>query len=171
MSKSLGNYVGITEPPDQIYGKIMSIPDELMDEYYRLATSLATEEINDILEKVKKGKLHPRDAKMRLAREIVSTYYADEAAQKAEEKFRQVFQKGEMPSEMPAFQFEAPAVLVTVMASTGLASSKSEARRLIQQGGVKINGETVGSIELELEPNKEIVLQVGKRKFARVSIN
>ncbi len=171
MSKSLGNYVGITEPPDQIYGKIMSIPDELMDEYYRLATSLSTEEINDTLGEVNKGKLHPRDAKMRLAREIVSTYHTGEAAQKAEEKFRQVFQKGEMPSEMPAFQFEAPAGLVTVMVSAGLASSKSEARRLIRQGGVKINGETVDSIELELEPDKEMVLQVGKRKFARISIN
>ncbi len=173
MSKSLGNYIGLTEPADQIYGKVMSIADNLMDEYYRLATRIPSSEVDSILGDVRAGKLHPRDAKMRLAREIVALYHGYEAAKQAENNFKQVFQKGEMPSEMQAFQFEGPAGIVTIMVDSGLAPSKSEARRLIKQGGVKINGETVDAIDLELEKSndsEEIIIQVGKRKFARVQI-
>ncbi len=174
MSKSLNNYIGLTEPADQIYGKAMSIPDSLMEEYYRLATTLSSAEIDSILEGVKSGKIHPRNAKMRLAREIVALYHGDQAAGKAEENFMQVFQKGKMPSEMELFQFNSPAGIVSVLVDSGLAASKSEARRLIQQGGVKINGERVSSVDLELEgdnKNEEKVIQVGKRKFARVKVN
>ncbi|MFO7951251.1 MAG: tyrosine--tRNA ligase [Bacillota bacterium] len=174
MSKSLGNYIGLTETPAQIYGKAMSIADDLMEEYYRLATTLSSGEVNFILEDIKNGNLHPRDAKMRLAREIVSLYHGADAAKKAEENFKQVFQKGEMPEEMQVFEFEAPAEIVPVMVESGLASSKSEARRLIKQGGVKINGETVSAIDLTLDQDKGedgLVLQVGKRKFARVKID
>lgn len=170
MSKSLGNYVGITEEPDQIYGKIMSISDDLMSEYYRLATSLPATEIKNILTQVENNEMHPRDAKMRLAREIVTLYHGDIKANKAEQQFQQVFQKKEMPSEMNAFSYNAPAGIVKVMVEAGLASSKSEARRLIQQKGVKIDGETVSSIDLELADKKEQVIQVGKRRFARVTI-
>jgi len=173
MSKSLGNYIGLTEPPDQIYGKAMSIPDDLMEEYFRLATTIPTQEINSILEEVTGGKLHPRDAKMRLARELVALYHGAGPAKEAEENFKQVFQKGQMPSEMEAFIFESPAGLVSVMVDAGLAPSKSEARRLIKQGGVKIDGETANAIDLELQKNKdekEHIIQVGKRKFARVRI-
>ncbi len=174
MSKSLGNYIGLTEPADQIYGKAMSIPDNLMEEYYRLATTLPSAEIDSILAGVKGGKIHPRDAKMRLAREIVGLYHGSQSASDAEENFKQVFQKGEIPSEMESFQFGSPAGIVSIMVDTGLASSRSEAKRLIQQGGVKINGETVNSIDLELKAgtdNEDRVIQVGKRKFARVNIN
>ncbi len=173
MSKSLGNYIGLTEPPDQIYGKAMSIPDDLMEEYFRLATTLPGSEIDTILKNVQEGEMHPRDAKMRLARELVALYHGGRASEKAEENFKQVFQKGQMPSEMEAFKFESPAVLVSIMVDAGLAPSKSEARRLIKQGGVKIDGETVGSIDRELQKNKddkEHIIQVGKRKFARVRI-
>ena len=170
MSKSLGNYVGITEEADQIYGKIMSISDDLMPEYYRLATSLSTSEVNAILEQIESNNIHPRDAKMRLAREIVSLYHGHSKAEEAEKQFKQVFQKKEMPSEMDAFSYNAPAGIVKVMVESGLASSKSEARRLIQQNGVKIDGETVGSTDLELTDKKEQVIQVGKRRFARVKI-
>lgn len=168
MSKSLGNYVGITEEPDQIYGKIMSISDNLMPEYYHLATSLPTSEINTILEQIKNNSIHPRDAKMRLAREIVSLYHGHSKAEEAEKQFKQVFQKKEMPSEMDAYTYNAPVGIVKVMVESGLASSKSEARRLIEQNGVKIDGETVSSIDLELTDKKEQVVQVGKRRFARV---
>ncbi len=174
MSKSLGNYIGLTEPADQIYGKAMSIPDNLMEEYYRLATTLPSAEIDSILAGVKGGKIHPRDAKMRLAREIVGLYHGSQSASDAEENFKQVFQKGEIPSEMESFQFGSPAGIVSIMVDTGLASSRSEAKRLIQQGGVKINGETVNSIDLELKAgtdNEDRVIQVGKRKFARVNFN
>ncbi|MGM0652292.1 MAG: tyrosine--tRNA ligase [Bacillota bacterium] len=170
MSKSLGNYVGITEEPDQIYGKIMSISDDLMAEYYRLATSLPGDEITSILNQVESNDIHPRDAKMRLAREVVSLYHGDSKAEEAERQFQQVFQKKEMPSEMSVFNYNAPAWIVNVLVDSGLAPSKNEARRLIQQNGVKIDGETVSSIDLELTEKKEQVIQVGKRRFARVII-
>lgn len=170
MSKSLGNYIGINESPDQIYGKAMSISDDAMPEYFRLATTLPSAEVNSILNDLENGKIHPRDVKMRLAREIVSLYHDSRAAKVAEEQFRQVFQKRGMPSEMSSYEFTAPVNIVAVMVDSGLAPSKSEARRLIQQNGVKIDGETVGSIDLELTEKKEQVLKVGKRKFARISI-
>ncbi len=170
MSKSLGNYIGITEPADQIYGKVMSIGDNLMDEYYRLATSLSTAEVNAIIEGVKNSSIHPRDAKMRLAKEIVALYHGSEAAEEAETQFKQVFQKREMPSEMASFSYTAPAAIINVMVESNLAASKSEARRLVEQKGVKIDGATVESIDLKLKEKKEQVIQVGKRKFARVVI-
>ncbi len=170
MSKSLGNYIGITETPDQIYGKVMSIADDLMPEYFRLATSLPGEEVNSILEGLKSKSIHPRDAKMRLAREIVILYHDNTAAEEAEAQFKQVFQKREMPNEMDSFKCAAPAGVTGVMVDSGLVSSKSEARRLIQQNGVKINGSTVESIDLQLSEKKEHIIQVGKRKFVRVII-
>ena len=170
MSKSLGNYIGITEPADEIYGKTMSIADHLMPEYYRLATALPAAEINAILDGIKNEKIHPRDAKMRLAREIVTLYHGSQAGKDAEERFQQVFQRGQLSVEMPSFAYGAPTGIVDVMVNAGLASSKSEARRLIGQNGVKINGETVGSSDLELAQSGEMVIQVGKRKFARVTI-
>jgi len=170
MSKSLGNYIGINESPDQIYGKAMSISDDAMPEYFRLATTLPTAEVNSILNNLENGKLHPRDVKMRLAREIVSLYHSSQAAKDAEEQFKQVFQKKGMPSEMSAYAFTAPVDIITVMVNAELASTKSEARRLIQQKGVKLDGETVGSIDIILTEKIEKVLQVGKRKFARINI-
>lgn len=171
MSKSLGNYIGITEEPDQIYGKAMSIADDLMPEYYNLATALPPAEVSSILAEVKSGKLHPRDAKMRLAREIVALYHGQQAAESAEERFKQVFQKGQIPEEMPTFKYSAPANIIDVLVGSGLTPSKSEARRMIQQNGVKLDGETVASIDLQLSDNQEQVLQVGKRKFARIKVN
>ncbi len=171
MSKSLGNYIGITEAPDQIFGKVMSIADDQMAEYYHLATSLTTEEVASILNSVKNNSLHPRDAKMRLAREIVSLYYGSQAAEEAEVQFKQVFQKREMPSKMDSYQYTAPAGIIKVMVDSGLASSKSEARRLVEQNGVKIDGKTVDSIDLELTEKKEQIIQVGKRRFARIVIS
>ncbi len=170
MSKSLGNYIGITELADEIYGKTMSIADHLMPEYYRLATALPAAEINAILDGIKNEKVHPRDAKMRLAREIVTLYHGSQTGKDAEERFKQVFQRGQLPSEMPSFAYAAPTGIVDVLVNVGLAPSKSEARRLIGQSGVKINGETVGSSDLELDQFGEMVIQVGKRKFARVTI-
>ncbi len=170
MSKSLGNYIGITEPAEDIYGKAMSISDDLMPEYYHLATALSSDEVSNILAGIQNETVHPRDAKMRLAREIVTLYHGSQAAKDAEERFKQVFQKGQIPGEMPAFTFTASIGIIDVMVDAGLASSKSEARRLVQQNGVKINGETVGSIDLKLSKTGEVVIQVGKRKFARIVI-
>jgi tyrosyl-tRNA synthetase len=171
MSKSLGNYIGITEPPEEIYGKAMSISDQIMPEYYRLATALSTDEVNSVLDGVKNGSIHPRDAKMRLAREIVALYHGKQAAAEAENRFKQVFQKGQIPEEMPTFGYESPAGIIEIMTGSGLAASKSEARRLIQQNGVKIDGETVSSADLKLSQPGEAVIQVGKRKFARITVS
>jgi tyrosyl-tRNA synthetase len=168
MSKSLGNYIGITEPPGEIYGKAMSIADEIMPEYFHLATSLSTTEVAAILKDLEEGQLHPRDAKMRLAREIVTLYHSPDAATEAEEQFRQIFQKGEMPEEIPSFAFKAPSGIIYLMVTTGLASSNSDARRLIQQGGVKVNGEKVDSSDLKYKHPEELIMQVGKRKYARI---
>jgi tyrosyl-tRNA synthetase len=171
MSKSLGNYIGITEPPGEIYGKTMSIADDLMPEYYRLATALSGSEVDALLEQLNAGSVHPRDAKMRLAREIVALYHGEAAALEAEEGFKKVFQKGEMPSEMATFSFTAPISLVDLMLKAGLSSSKSEARRLIEQNGVKINSETVSDIACHINQAGQHVVQVGKRKFARIDIS
>jgi tyrosyl-tRNA synthetase len=170
MSKSLGNYIGITEPATEIYGKAMSISDDLMPEYYKLATSLSSAVVKDIILSIDKGNLHPRDAKMRLAREIVTLYHGAPAAAEAEKVFRQVFQRGELPTEIAAFHFNQPIGIVDLMVKTELAPSKNEARRLIQQNGVKINSETINKIDLELTGNADFIIQVGKRKFARVTL-
>jgi tyrosyl-tRNA synthetase len=170
MSKSLGNYIGITEKPEEIYGKVMSLADKLMPEYYNLGTALSSAEVKKILNQVEKGDLHPRDAKMRLAREIVTLYHGSKAALEAEKQFKLVFQKKEMPEEMPSHEYSGSVPLVVLLAETGMASSKSEARRLIQQRGVKINGETAGDIDADLDQRGEFVIQVGKRKFARIVI-
>ena len=170
MSKSLGNYIGINEPPEEIYGKVMSIPDEIMPDYFHLATALNAAEAGRIVEDIRSGRLHPRDAKMRLAREIVGLYHGQDAAARAEENFKQVFQRGEMPAEMPLFRVDAASSpdLVSLLVRTKLASSKSEARRLIRQGGVRVNGEQVEKIDARVQTAGELILQVGKRKFARI---
>lgn len=171
MSKSLGNYVGIAEPPAEIYGKIMSIADEIMPEYYRLATTLKPEQVEKVIAGLKEGTLHPRDAKMRLAREIVTLYHGAVAAGEAEAHFQKVFQKREIPREIPRYEFKLsadPVSLVSLLVNTGLVSSNSEARRLIQQGGVRINGRQARLIDQTFAQKEELVLQVGKRKFARV---
>ena len=170
MSKSLGNYIGITEPAEEIYGKTMSVSDEVMPEYFRLATTLSSQEVKSIMQSLSSGKLHPRDAKMRLAKEITSLYHGEQAALVAEEKFRQVFQKGNLPDEMPEYTASAPAQIVEILCCLQLAPSKSEARRLISQGGVKIDGRTVRSAGLELVQAGEMVIQVGKRRFARLKL-
>ena len=149
-----GNYIGITEPPEEIYGKTMSIADEIMPEYFRLATSFSLREAEEIIADLKTGRLHPRDAKMRLAREIVTLYHGADAAARAEEAFKRVFQKGELPADMPVLQLgpDGPFELILIMVKAGMASSNSEARRLIQQGGVKVDGTVVDSIDRKLNP-------------------
>ncbi|MBC7252163.1 MAG: tyrosine--tRNA ligase [Anaerolineae bacterium] len=168
MSKSTGNYIGIDEPPEQMYGKVMSIPDHAMSNYFNLVTRWTPAEIARIEADLKSGKLHPRDAKMKLAWEIVSIFHGDEAADAAEAHFRKVFQERELPSEMPTITVTEPVNIVDLMAQTGLAKSKSAARRLIQQGGVRLNGERVEDVNTMIEVADEAVLQVGRRKFVKL---
>jgi len=168
MSKSTGNHIGIDEPPEQMYGKVMSLPDHAMIDYYTLVTRFTPDEIATINHGLADGSVHPRDAKMQLAREIVSIFHGDEAADQAERHFRTVFQERELPPEMPAYPMESPTNIVNLLADSGLAKSKSEARRLIQQGGVRLDGEKVKSIEQVIDIQEEAVLQVGRRKFTKL---
>jgi len=168
MSKSTGNYIGIDEPPEQMYGKVMSLPDQAMSNYFNLVTRWTPAEIARIEADLKSGTLHPRDAKMKLAREIVSIFHGDAAAEAAESHFRTVFQKRELPPDMPAFTVSGPVNVVELLTQSGLAKSKSAARRLIQQGGVRLDGERVPDISTVIEVTDEAVLQVGRRRFIRL---
>jgi tyrosyl-tRNA synthetase len=168
MSKSTGNYIGIDEPPEEMYGKVMSLPDHVMLDYFMLVTRYTPDQIAPIKKGLDDGSLHPRDVKMELAREIVSIFHGDEAAQTAEEHFRTVFQERDLPSDMPEYAIDGPTNIIDLLAASGLTSSKGEARRLIQQGGVRLDGEKIGSIEDVVTIEDEAVLQVGKRKFVRL---
>jgi len=169
MSKSTGNYIGINEPPEQQYGKVMSIPDEAMMQYYKLVTRFEPPQVAQIEADLKSGRLHPRDAKMQLAREIVSIFHGDEAAARAEEHFKTVFQQRELPPDMPEHPLSGPINIVDLMHTAGLVGSKREARRLIQQHGVKLDGRVVESPDTLVEPGQAEVLQVGRRRFLRLT--
>lgn len=168
MSKSTGNYIGIDEPPAEMYGKVMSLPDHVMLDYFTLVTRYTPDQISPIREGLADGSLHPRDVKMELAREIVSAFHGDAGAEEAEQHFRTVFQEKELPPNMPSYTLEGPANIVDLLADSGLTQSKGEARRLIQQGGVRLDGEKVSSIDEVVAVEEEAVLQVGKRKFLKL---
>ncbi|WP_258359974.1 tyrosine--tRNA ligase [Moorella sulfitireducens (nom. illeg.)] len=172
MSKSLGNYIGINEPAKEMYGKTMSLPDELMLTYFELVTTVSLEELETIKQGLASGYLHPRDVKMRLAREIVSLYHSEEAAREAEKEFRQVFQLGDLPEEMPEVTVSDTRMwLPRLMVQAGLAPSTSEARRLIRQGAVKLDGARLDDPDTEINVQDGAVLQAGKRKFARLRLS
>lgn len=168
MSKSLGNYIGVNDPPDEMYGKVMSIPDEIMLEYYKLATDLEHRELEKIAENLKEGRVNPRDLKMRLAREIVKLYHGSDEALKAEEKFIRIFQKKDLPDEIPIFEVNDEKIwLPKLITLVGFSSSNSEALRMLKQGAVKINGEKIIDAT-DIEIRSPFILQVGKRKFVKV---
>ena len=176
MSKSLGNYVGITEPPNDMFGKIMSIPDNLMSQYFELCTDVPMPEIRGIESGLASGKLHPMDMKKRLAREIVAIYHGAEAAAEAQAEFERVFSARELPSEIPSSRILisdlqngriwAPRLLTM----TGTAASNSEARRLIAGGAVSLDGQKVTDPNAEVEVKEGQVLKVGKLRFARIHL-
>lgn len=168
MGKSLGNYIGINEPPETMYGKTMSIPDTAMRAWMDLLTRWTPQEIAAIEAQVQSGSLHPRDAKMQLARELVSIFHGDEAAQLAADHFRRVYQEREQPSEMPVVALTQPTNIIELMTSAGLASSKSEARRLVQQNAVRLDDQTITAADFVVEPKDGAVLNVGKHKFVRL---
>ncbi len=160
MSKSLGNYIGLTEPPEQVYGKTMSIPDGLILKYVRLVSGLAPEEQEQVLD------MKPRDAKAALAKQLVKRLHGEAAAESAEEDFNVKFRKREMPEEIEEREITR-GDLVGALIETGLAKSGGDARRLVEQGGVRINGDKVG---LEATLRNGDVLQVGKRNFVRIRL-
>ncbi|MGN7940244.1 tyrosine--tRNA ligase [Virgibacillus sp. 6R] len=172
MSKSKKNYIGIDESPQEMYGKSMSIPDELMDKYFELITDFSPEQIRDIKEQMKTGVLHPRDAKMLLSKTIVRMYHGIEEANKAEQHFISVFQKGDIPKEIPviSWQGQREMSIIDFLVELKLFTSKSEARRMIENRGVKLNGKTVEDTKFQVNIIDELIVQVGKRKFVKIKI-
>ncbi|MBC7324415.1 MAG: tyrosine--tRNA ligase, partial [Moorella sp. (in: Bacteria)] len=155
----------------EMYGKTMSLPDELMLTYFELVTAVPLEELEAIRQGLADGSLHPRDVKMRLAREIVTLYHGATAAREAEREFRQVFQQGDLPEEMPEVTVsESRMWLPRLMVQAGLAPSTSEARRLIRQGAVKLDGARQSDPDAEIDVRDGAVIQAGKRKFVRLRL-
>lgn len=168
MSKSLNNYIGITESPKDIFGKTMSIPDTLILKFFELTTELSLEEIEKIKESLEKGE-NPRNLKVRLAKELVTLYHSSKAATDAEQEFANMFQKKQLPDVIEEKKLKKSKwPILDLLAETGLAASKGEARRLIEQGGVRVDEEKVSSITEEIDISGGKLLQVGKRKWLRV---
>lgn len=171
MSKSLGNYIGITESPKEIFGKIMSISDDLMWRYYNLVSLKSVDEIQTLKQMVNEG-TNPRDIKIELAKEIIARFHSADDAQKAHDDFIQQFQKNQVPDDIPEYQYDLSRglSLAQLMKEAGLVASTSDALRLIKQGGVKIDGEKVADSKDSFPEQGEFVLQAGKRKFAKITI-
>jgi tyrosyl-tRNA synthetase len=169
MSKSLGNYIGINEEPYEMFGKTMSIPDEMITRYFELVTRVPMEEIKDIQTKMSEGLLNPRDAKMRLAREIITAYHSEKEAIEAEEKFKLVFSKGDIPEDIPEVNVKEEEVwLPKLLNDHNMVESTSDGRRMLKQGAVKISGEKYNNENIVLKDG--MVIQVGKRKFIKIRL-
>lgn len=177
MSKSLGNYIGIDEEPNEIYGKSMSVPDELMLKYFGLATDMAGEEVTRLEKGLRDGNVHPRDAKMSLSHTLVRMYHGREAADAVQQHFVTVFQQKALPEDIEDYIVpegeldEGKMTLIKLLTLLGFAASNGEARRSIQQGAVKWNGEKCSDTHDEIVPQDGDVVQVGKRKFARLKLS
>ena len=169
MSKSLGNYIGISEAPSEMYGKAMSIPDELMMRYFMLVTDMSIEEQEQLAKDLESGAAHPRDVKMKLAHTIVRLYHGEEAANFGQDEFVRVFQKHAMPTDIPEYKVaitEEPVFVPQLLSDVGLTASNGEARRSIKAGAFKIDGEKCNEEHIVLKDG--MVLQVGKRKFIKI---
>ncbi|HEY9076629.1 MAG TPA: tyrosine--tRNA ligase [Anaerolineaceae bacterium] len=167
MSKSLGNHIPIDTTPEDMYGKVMSIPDIAMPLYLRLVTRWTPARVMEVEAGVKAGTLHPRDAKMALAKDVTASMYGEQAAEQAEAEFIRMFQKKDIPSEMPDYTCQEGQTVLDVLVSSGLTTTRAEGRRLLQQNGVRLDGEVLS------DPNSVFpragILQVGKRNFRKVN--
>jgi tyrosyl-tRNA synthetase len=171
MSKSLGNYIGITDAPNDMFGKIMSISDDLMWRYYDLLSFIPKNEIEIIKQTVAAG-ANPRDSKIELAKELITRFHSEQDAESAHQDFILRFQKNVIPDEMPEFEYLLPAeglMIANVLKDAGLVNSTSDAMRMIKQGAVKIDGEKVDNTKHQFTQSLQVVLQIGKRKFARIT--
>lgn len=168
MGKSLNNYIAVFDPPSEKFGKVMSIPDSLIINYFTYAANADEETLNEVKAELDKG-VNPMILKKRLAREIVGFYHGEEEAQKAQEGFEQLFSRREIPDDMPEYDVSEAGVRVSkLLTDSGLCASGGEAKRLIQGGGVSVDGEKVGAVDLVLEVKDGMVLRAGKRKFLRL---
>ena len=170
MSKSLGNYIGIDEPANDIYGKVLSISDELMFRYFHLLSDLREVEIATLQERMESGELHPKAVKQQLAREITARFHDENAALLAEKHFETVFAQGGLPEDIPEFEVEGneKIALANLMQEAGLVKSTSEARRMIKQSAVSVDGQKIESIDYEIGPDGQYLLKVGKRRFCKI---
>ncbi|PLR83363.1 tyrosine--tRNA ligase [Bacillus sp. V33-4] len=170
MSKSKGNYIGIDENPQDMYGKTMSIPDELMVKYFNLASNLPIDDKLKIVADLENRRVHPRDAKMLLARTIVSMFHGTEAANQTEQNFKEVFQKGLIPDDIPMIVWDTaePVSVIDAIVKLKLLPSKGEARKMIQNGGIRVNGEKIIDNNFLVVVQDETIIQVGKRKFIKL---
>ena len=164
MSKSLGNYVGITDSPEDMYGKLMSVPDPLMLKYYEMLTDIAPAE----LAKIRSGAVHPMEAKKRLASMIATEYHDDAAAARAQKYFESKHQRREIPEDVPVFRIDSDMWICELMKQIRFAPSTSEARRLIVQGAVRVDGQVISDVNFRFVPGEHKVLEVGKRRVARI---
>ncbi len=171
MSKSYNNYIGISEPAKEIYGKTLSIPDSLIYNYYELATDIPNEELKKIRAQLNDSSVNPRDLKRKLARILVAMYHSEQASLEAEEEFDKIFIKKEVPDEIPEFKLNDDNDEINILdliMKVNFAPSKGEARRLVTQGGVTLDGEKIEDINKLIRINQESILKVGKRKFAKI---
>lgn len=171
MSKSLGNYIGITESADNIFGKVMSVSDELMFRYYELLSDLSVEEIASLKQKMENGELHPKDVKVRLAKELAARFHDQEAADRAEQNFEQVFAKHELPDDLPEREItagEEKIWLPKLLLEAGLVKSTSDGRRMIKQNAVSVEGDKVSDVDAHIQAQGKVLLKVGKRRFCHV---
>jgi tyrosyl-tRNA synthetase len=171
MSKSLGNYIGITDAPNDMFGKVMSISDDLMWRYYDLLSFIPKNEIEVIKQTVEAG-ANPRDSKINLAKELIARFHSEQDAEAAHQDFIQRFQKNVIPDEMPEFEYLLPSeglMIANVLKDAGLVNSTSDAMRMVKQGAVKIDGEKVNNSKHRFTQPLQVVLQIGKRKFARIT--
>jgi tyrosyl-tRNA synthetase len=166
MSKSLGNHIPLNTSPEDMFGKVMSVPDPAMPSYARLVTRWTVEKITAFESAIEKGETHPRDAKMELAEEITAAFFDEQKAGFAREYFVNLFQKGDIPENISEYKPVGEPILLEVLVDSGLVSSKSQARRLIEQNGIRVDGETVTDPYLQLTP--DTIVQVGKRHFIRI---
>ena len=169
MSKSTGNHIPVATTAEDMFGKLMSVPDTALGGYMRLVTRWSPAAVQVVEERIASGALHPRDGKMQIAHEITAVFYGAEGAAQGQAHFERVFQRRELPDDMPLFAAVAGAKLVDFVVSAGLVPTKSEARRLIKQGGIKLGGVAVADTEMLLQITEATVIQVGKRKFARLT--
>ena len=173
MSKSLGNYIGITESADNIYGKVLSVSDELMFRYYDLLSDLTSEEIGRLKADMAAGVIHPKEVKKKLARELTSRFYDELIAQKAEDNFERVFKKHDLPEDIPELTMSVEGGeiwLPRLLADAGLVKGTGEARRMIKQNAVSLDGEKITDVEYTIRTMAEVLVKVGKRKFCRVKL-
>ena len=168
MSKSTGNYIGVDDPAEEQYGKVMSLPDEAMSNYFILVTLWSVEEVAAIERDLKQGRLHPMAAKHKLAWEIVDIFHGSDAADRAAAHFERVHQKRDLPEDMPVYTLSEPMKILDLLVTSGMAPSKSEGRRLVQQGGVRLDDTRVENIDADVTVDGNAVLQVGKRRFLRL---